>query len=250
MVTTSGDPEHVPPSRRRSTRVPLADTVHDALLVQFMRGSRPPGQWLNIEQLSRELHVSPTPIREALARLEHTGFVRREALRGYAVAPLLTPMEIVQLMDARLLLEPTLAAEATRHSTADFLAELASTIAVMEQVGDVFNGDVLRRSWLADESFHSLISRQAGNPFTERAYRSLGGQLQRFRLIGEAGISHAEIAAQEHRRILEAITDGDGESAAAHMRAHIERAKSRTLADQRVAESCATGAESSGGEGD
>lgn len=228
---------HVPPSRRRSTRVPLADKVHDMLLVQFMNGMRPPGQRLNIERLSRELDLSPTPIREALARLEHTGFVRREALRGYEVAPLLTPTEIVQLMEARLLLEPTLVAEATERNEPEFLAELDETIEVMERVGQqAADGEALRQCWMADEAFHALISKQAGNPFIERAYESLGGQLQRFRLIGEAGISHAHSAAHEHRSIYEALRDGDAENAAAQMRAHIESAKQRTLHDERVAQ--------------
>ncbi|MGC5617398.1 GntR family transcriptional regulator [Georgenia sp. Z1491] len=216
--------------------MPLADKVHDILLVQFMNGMRPPGQRLNIEKLSRELDLSPTPVREALARLEHTGFVRREALRGYEVAPLLTPKEIVQLMDARLLIEPTLAAEATPRSTPEFLAELDETIAVMERVGAVADGEALRQCWLADEAFHALISKQAGNPFTERAYQALGGQLQRFRLIGEAGVSHAHRAAREHRRLFEALSAADAEQAANRMREHIESAKNRTLDDERAAQ--------------
>lgn len=237
MVSAEADPARIPPSRRRSTRVPLADKVHDTLLVQFMNGMRPPGQRLNIEKLSRELDLSPTPIREALARLEHTGFVRREALRGYEVAPLLAPTEIVQLMDARLLLEPTLATEATARCTPDFLRELEETIEVMERVGEeAADGEALRQCWLADESFHALISRQADNPFIERAYQSLGGQLQRFRLIGEAGMSHAHSAANEHRRIYEALSAGDGPEASARMRLHIESAKRRTLDDEKAAQ--------------
>lgn len=233
------DHDDVPPSRRRSTRVPLADVVYDRLLVQFMNGMRPPGQRLNIGALSRELDLSPTPIREALARLEHTGFVRREALRGYEVAPLLSRTEIVQLMEARLLLEPQMAAKAAQHTTPEFLGELAETIETMEQAGQTADGEGLRQCWMADEAFHSLISRQAGNPFIDRAYQAVGGQLQRFRLIGEAGLSHAERAARDHRVVYEALERGDAEAAAAAMRAHIEGALDRTLED----EAAATGAD-------
>lgn len=72
---------------------------------------------LNIGALSRELNVSQTPLREALARLEHTGLVRREALKGYRVAPLFSETELIKLMDARLVLEPTLTYEAGRRTT-------------------------------------------------------------------------------------------------------------------------------------
>ena len=89
-----------------STRVAIADRVYDALSAQFMSGVRLPGERLKLHLLSRELDVSPTPIREALARLEHTGFIERHSQRGYVVARLLEADEISQLMDARLLLEP------------------------------------------------------------------------------------------------------------------------------------------------
>src|SRR5580692_5971079 len=54
-------------SRRASGRLPLADSVYDRLLGQFMDGTRTPGEPLNIATISRELDVSQTPIREALA---------------------------------------------------------------------------------------------------------------------------------------------------------------------------------------
>jgi DNA-binding GntR family transcriptional regulator len=222
------------PSRRRSTRVPLADEAYDLLFLQLMKGERPPGQRLNIDALSRELGLSPTPLREALARLEHTGLVRREALRGYEVAPLLTPREIEQLMDARALLEPTFATQATMRRTREFLDELYETIESMESVEASPDGEALRQCWLADEAFHALISKQAGNPFADRAYQSLGGQLQRFRLIGKAGLWHARRAAQEHRLIYAAVNAGEAEEAAERMRFHLESAKQRTLEDERA----------------
>jgi DNA-binding GntR family transcriptional regulator len=206
--------------------------VHERLLIEFMSGMRPPGQPLNIEKLARELNMSPTPVREALARLEHTGLVSREALRGYHVAPLLSRNEILQLMDARLLLEPTLAANTTHHATQQFLEQLASTIDTMDSASKTVDGKALRKAWMADEAFHSLISQRAGNPFMDRAYQSLGGQLQRFRLLGESGTTHADTAAREHERIYEAIAAVDSDGAFQAMQAHLENAKSRALHDQ------------------
>ena len=40
----------------------------------------PPGERVNIDALARELDVSPTPVREALARLEADGLVRKRPL--------------------------------------------------------------------------------------------------------------------------------------------------------------------------
>lgn len=225
---------HVPPSRRRSTRVPLADRAYEELLLEVISGRRPPGDWLNINALSREMNLSATPIREALARLEPTGFVRRHPLRGYEVAPLLSPTEIVQLMDARLLFEPAFAAEAAAHSSPALLEQLVDTIDSMERSGEVTDPEALKESWLADEAFHTLISDATGNPFVHQAFAALGSQLQRFRLSGKAGRTHALEAAQEHRAIYEAIRGGDEAAAAELMRSHIESARQRTLADERA----------------
>ncbi|MFK4728299.1 GntR family transcriptional regulator [Agromyces mediolanus] len=214
--------------------MPYADRAYDALLLQMISGEREPGDRLNVGALSREMELSATPIREALARLEPTGFVLRHPLRGYEVAPLLSPTEIGQLMDARLLFEPSFAAEATAKATPEFLAGLLASIETMERAGALADPETLRASWIADESFHSLISAQTGNPFTQRAFAALGSQLQRFRLSGRAGRTHALEAAAEHRGIYDAIRDGNGDRAVGLMRAHLEEARRRTLADERA----------------
>lgn len=214
-----------------STRLPIADRVYDTLSVQFMTGERAPGERLKIHMLSRELDVSPTPIREALARLEHTGFIERHSQRGYVVARLLGAEEIGQLMDARLLLEPTMARAAAERVSADFLSQLADTITVMQDAEAGSYGEALRECWLADEQFHGLIADQCGNPFIAKAYRSLGGQLQRFRIIGKSGVSHARSACGEHEAIFAAMESGDIDGTAAATSRHIANAKARAVAD-------------------
>jgi DNA-binding GntR family transcriptional regulator len=219
-----------------STRVAIADRVYDALSAQFMSGVRLPGERLKLHLLSRELDVSPTPIREALARLEHTGFIERHSQRGYVVARLLEADEISQLMDARLLLEPAMARAATQRSSAGFLSQLAETISVMQDAGHKADGETLRECWVADEMFHGLIADQGGNPFIAKAYRSLGGQLQRFRIIGKSGVSHARSACAEHEAVYSAIEVGDADEAARAIGRHLTNAKHRALADIERAE--------------
>ncbi|GAA3739951.1 FCD domain-containing protein [Leifsonia bigeumensis] len=214
-----------------SHRLPIADRVYDTLSVQLMTGERPPGERLKIHMLSREFDVSPTPIREALARLEHTGFIERHSQRGYVVARLLGAEEIAQLMDARLLLEPTMARAAAERASAGFLSRLADTITVMQDTKAGPYGETLRECWLADEQFHGLIADQSGNPFIAKAYRSLGGQLQRFRIIGKSGVSHARSACGEHEMIFAAIESGDIDGTATAMSRHIVNAKGRAFDD-------------------
>lgn len=213
------------------TKRPIADQMYDVLLQQFMSGERGAGQSLNIGALSRELDVSQTPLREALARLEHTGLVEREALRGYRVAPVMTRLEVEQLTKARLLLEPKLAEQAALRKTEEFLNALHETVDAFHRsaaVADV-ESEGFNMYWRSDDRFHMLIAAQAGNPFLEMAYTALGGQIQRYRLFSKLGQTGSRFAAPEHSAIFDAIAAGDGAAAAAAMQAHVIGSSERLL---------------------
>ncbi len=210
-------------SRERSTRQPLADKVHDILLEEFLAGTRAPGEPLNIAVLTRELDVSQTPLREALARLEHTGLVRREALKGYQVAPLPTDDERRQLLEARIVLEPAIAAGAARRSSADLLRELERTTAVLEVAARQRRDDSAAvREWqVADERFHALLAERCGNVHLAAAFAALSGQMQRARFAAARSPLDPGPSAAEHRRILDAVTDDDPRRAETAMREHL-----------------------------
>ncbi len=166
------------------SRQMLADHVYDAVLDLLIDGELKAGAALGIDGLAREFGVSQTPVREALARLESTGLVRRTALKGYRVAPVATPEELVRLMQARLVLEPALAEMAAERLTPQVLADLEQAVhdLATAPLGPAFHE--FRQYWEADERFHRIIAEATGNEFLLSAYQALGGQIQRFRLFG------------------------------------------------------------------
>src|SRR6266446_3726174 len=64
----------------------LAGEVYEYIKTQLMDQQIQPGVRINIDKLARQLQISQTPIREALARLEAEGLVTKEPLRGYSSA--------------------------------------------------------------------------------------------------------------------------------------------------------------------
>ncbi len=106
-------------------RPPLVDDVHDVLVDMLMNHDLDAGARLNIDGLARSLRVSPTPIREALARMEAEGLVVKEPRRGYMVAPLIGLEDLRALMDFRLLIEPAAASAAARRASAADAARAA-----------------------------------------------------------------------------------------------------------------------------
>lgn len=214
----------------------LADYVYEEILSSLIDGRREPSATISIDGLARELNVSQTPVREALARLEHTGMVRRIALKGYTVAPLSTPKELAQLVDARIVIEPTNAEWACQRATTQLCDALQETI---DRLGASHTGATFaefRDYWQADEDFHRIIAENADNPFVLAAYKTLGGQIQRFRFFAGKGVTDADSAIREHTAILQAFLDRDPERARAAMVDHLVGVRERSVRDSVEAE--------------
>ncbi|OMH36682.1 GntR family transcriptional regulator [Tersicoccus sp. Bi-70] len=221
----------LPHGPRPASRQLLADYVYQELLSSLMDGRLEPGSGLGIDRMAAEFAVSPTPIREALARLESTGLVHRVALKGYRVAPLFTPEELAELMDARLVIEPAIAERACAHATKDLLTALRVAVDDLRTAPTGPTFAEYGAYWEADERFHRLIAEQADNRFLLNGYRALGGQVQRFRFFGNLGVTDAECAIAEHTRVLEAFTAQNPAGAREAMRAHILRVRDRAVHD-------------------
>ena len=219
-------------SLKRPSRQSLADSIYEILLARLVEGEIKAGSPVNIDSLARELVVSPTPLREALARLEATGLVVREALRGYRAAPLFTREQLVRLMDARSVIEPSCAVYACHNSDEDFLAELTANVAVMSRIVDEGEATSYERYREVDERFHDLIAQQSDNEFLFRAYKSLEAHVQRFRLFGALGSSDIRHAIREHTAIIEALGSGSPEQAGEVMAAHIDGVRTRAIQDR------------------
>ncbi|MEF3404237.1 GntR family transcriptional regulator [Agromyces sp. CCNWLW203] len=236
------------------SRSVLSDETYGVISNLVLEHRIPPGSRVNIDSLSAQLGVSPTPVREALARLESDGLVVKTPLRGYSTTPLLTVKEFVELGQFRVLIEQWTAAESAKSvapSVADELrAEVAATresLGVQEAGADAF-----RTLTEHDTRFHGLIARLAGNELIAQsierthfhlhflrlylASRNLESNLDApasqtlRRVLGEferAGrVSHT---IDDHAAIAEAIIAGDGETAADLMREHIEIGRRRFL---------------------
>jgi len=234
VVTAQTAPDAAP--LRLPTRQVLADHVYDAILDSLIDGQLGAGEVLGIDALARQFEVSQTPVREALARMESTGLVRRTALKGYRVAPMTTPAELERLMDARLAVEPVLAEIAATRLGAGQVQRLEQAVRDLgtAPLGPSFHE--FRRYWEADERFHRIVAEATGNEFLLSAYNALGGQIQRFRLFGNGiGVTDSVHCIAEHTRVLDGLRTEQPARARAAMAAHITEARTRALASYAVA---------------
>ncbi len=216
---------------------PLPDDVYDALLDKLMWGRLAPDAPLSIDGLAQMLGVSPTPVREALARLEVTGLVRRLARRGYRVAPPMSHDQMGELVDARLVLETGTLERAMLHVD-DLLPDLeraygrheASTATLLAADGSN-RAERLREYFENDWDFHAAIGRHCGNRYLANAVESLFFRVHRMRQAIGAGHVDAPLALAEHSQILDAVRRNDTAKAVEMMQRHLHSLHGRVETD-------------------
>jgi DNA-binding GntR family transcriptional regulator len=224
----------------------LSELVYRAVLQMLGQGSLRRGDTLRIDALARALGVSPTPVREALARLAVTGLVVHEARKGYRIAPPLTRSELKELMDARRVIEVGSIHHAARNGGAAFRDALGAALAAQRRAVEEFHaapstGRAERETleWKileADLNFHQVVFDGTRNRFLGVMADALCAQLHRVRQTAEQGMYDDAEALAEHQAIYDAVAAGDRDAAVQAMRVHMDGVERRSIADLDMAE--------------
>ncbi|MGI5500394.1 GntR family transcriptional regulator [Lentzea sp. CA-135723] len=205
----------------------LADDVYEQIRALIMSDGMTPGARVNIDELARRLDVSPTPVREALARLESEELVSRLPLRGYSVTDLLNRKQVADLYALRLLLEPPSAALAAINMTPEAVEQVEEELATCPAAPADNAYDDYKNLTAHDQRLHELILRIAGNEAVLQSFVKTHCHLHLFRLNFQQPFGVQTIT--EHRAIVDALTARDPEAASAAMTAHLEIARARLL---------------------
>lgn len=209
----------------------LTDSVYEAVKELVMDQHIEPGARVNIDQLARDLKVSPTPVREALARLEMDGLVIKEPLRGYSIAPILDAASFEQLYEVRGLIEPFAARRAAERADRRLVTALQREVDAMTRTIEglgrrkVSGYRGYRDFAWQDARFHEAIASASGNELLGDTILRLRSHLHLYRLYYATGIGPETVA--EHSAIVKAIAAGQPENAAAAMAEHIRRSQGR-----------------------
>jgi DNA-binding FadR family transcriptional regulator len=224
-----------------------ADRVNEVarrLEQAILSGRLGPGDLLPSErEISAEMDVSRSVVREALGRLASLGLVRSVQGSGTRVAaPSNRPItvgyqhllrhgevKLSHLAQVRLPLETAIAALAARHRTDEHLERLAAAQAVLAQPRAGLDAHIQ-----ADLQFHAVLAEASGNPLFGLVLAPIQELLieSRRRTLGSHG---AQLAQEHHAAILAAVRAGDADAAAAAMRHHIETNFQHLAGDEQAA---------------
>jgi len=210
-----------------ASRAVLADQAYLSVRALIMDHVLGPGAHVSIDGLARELNVSQTPLREALAWLEAEGLLRKEALRGYFVSPLLTKRELDDLFEFRLRLEPWSCARAAERVTAKDRSQLRRESTPLTVAPAGANYEQHKLLFAHDQRLHQLLFAIAGNTFVAEAYDRAHCHLHLYRLSQRTDVSTQ--TADEHRRIVSAVIEGLPDEACNAMKDHLDRSRRRLV---------------------
>jgi DNA-binding GntR family transcriptional regulator len=191
-----------------------------------------PGEKLSETRLAEDLNLGRSPIRTALARLGGEGWIKVLPQSGTFVRDL-SPQEVADLAELRLLLEAHAAQRAAERIDADDLNLLRTEFESLKAKGvDGHFEDFLR----LDDRFHTTLHRVAGNQRVAEILQNLRDQIHWIRVVNAIVPGRVAESLKEMDRVLVALERRDGEEAAKAMRQHIGNIANSfaTISDDRI----------------
>ncbi|QNK39419.1 GntR family transcriptional regulator [Caproicibacter fermentans] len=203
----------------------MQDQVYQILKSEICDGTYSPGQWLQEKELAEHLHVSRSPIRDALRKLSNDGLVDTIPNKGTFVR-VFTAKDIDEVFEFRVLLE----SQAIRKSPRFLTPERKKAIAgCLENLKKTYQSNDLKNYIEQDTALHSLIISLGGNSLIESTYDKIHSIIQPFRIYSLVSRQRFDESIVEHEGIVSNILAGDVEKAEEINRSHLALAKGKVI---------------------
>ena len=205
---------------------PIREIAYDVLKKAIITGEIPAGERIVETEYADRLHISRTPLREALRKLERDGLVEYVVRRGVIVHAFTTE-DVDQIYTIRNSLEMLTLPYIIENATAEDIAALRAKLAEMDKLME--KDDVESLSPLARD-FHTALTAISGK---NRILRVIEGQdeyIRRFSAMAIKQENRRSTAHEEHHRLVDLVESRDLPAFEALMKQHIERSKECCLA--------------------
>ncbi|MEV0616636.1 GntR family transcriptional regulator [Nonomuraea sp. NPDC050404] len=216
------------PSGRSSLVVDsIADQLYRILSERITTGVFEPGSRLDPQAVAEEFGVSRTPVRDALARLEHDQLIETRPRSGTFVArPGVTDVrEVCQLRKGIEWVATGIAATLMSEAQiADLRAEAVEALAAIDK------GDY-DPFFISDMRIHREIVAATGNSRLIKARGSVEPFVAWLRVLGATGPHRTKGSSHRHLEILDAMAARDVASAQHAAAVHLDEVEEWTVAD-------------------
>ncbi len=207
----------------------IADRAYDRIRSDIIFGRLRPGARLRLDRLANEYGTSVSTLREILSRLSSEGLVVAQGQRGFQVAPV-SPEGFEDVAAMRLLLETYALPLSFAAGDLEWESRVVAAhykLAVLERrmlAGDQEGTELWKRY---DREFHQALIEACGSQTLLDLYGGVFDQYLRYQMV--AVVFRGEIAAEEHRMLLDCALTRSADRACAVLTQHVNGCVAHTL---------------------
>jgi DNA-binding GntR family transcriptional regulator len=207
----------------------IADRAYDRLRGDIVFGRLAPGTRLRLDRLAKVYGASVSTLREILSRLSSEGLVLSEGQRGFQVTPV-SPAGFQDVASMRLLLETYALPLSFAAGDLEWESRVVAAhhkLAFMERrmmAGDRVEAELWKRY---DREFHQSLIEACGSQTLLDLYGGVFDQYLRYQMV--AVVFRGEIAAEEHRILLDSALTRDSDRACEVLAQHVNGCVTCTL---------------------
>lgn len=198
-----------------------------------------PGERIYIENFSKRLNISSTPLREALNRLAQEGYFIHTPNRGFALRVITNP-ELEKLYEICEALETYAIGRAVSRMTPAVLADLEENLENYRKLNGVNDS---REKFVVNSEFHLKIAGLCNNDIIidqlSQVFEKIVLKWKVENMVHARGVEPYE----EHLAIHSALKKKDAENAVKSMRVHITNTKHSALSRLKMKENLFVGGE-------
>ena len=204
---------------------PIREIAYETLKHAIITGELPAGSRIVETEYAERMHISRTPLREALRKLERDGLVEYMLRRGVVVRAF-TIADVEEIYTIRNALEMLTLPAIIQNATAEDIQRLRGILDEMDPLNE--RNDIQSLSPRA-RSFHAELTALCGQKRIIRAIASQDDYIIRFSQMSIAKENRRIASHQEHHRLVDYVEARDLENFEKLMRKHIERSKETCL---------------------
>lgn len=203
----------------------IRNQVYTILKNNICSGSYAPGQWLLEKELTKNLCVSRSPVREALRQLAVDGLIVEIPNKGVFVKEF-SVKDMEEIFDVRVLLE---------NHAIDCLKSRLTTTGKEQLLECKFklershrSGD-LQQYIIEDSQLHCLLVELSENALLESMYTRVLSMIHQFRIYSLISNKRFEESLYEHSEVIHCILSGDFEEAKSINYRHLQLARDKII---------------------
>jgi len=201
----------------------LSEKVYQVLKKMILNREFVGGQKLDLNELSQQMKISRTPLKDAVNRLVAEGLMEVKPRSGTFVTQIRSD-DIKHIMEMRLMIELWCVSSLGEQSVGMLAKQLRANIRRSGKL--LAEADYSYEGFLEiDVEFHTAIVASAQNPKMMEVYKSLNSFLKISRVFYFKSYERSLLGQEEHEQIVTCLEEGNLDLSKEALKAHIESSR-------------------------